>query len=94
MLTALQARYDQRGIVFFGINPGLQTDRKLVAADAHKSGLYLQMLMDDAQLVSELVGLTQVGQAGIYDLASFKLLYHGAIKTKMKRILQQILNDE
>jgi hypothetical protein len=53
MLTTLQARYDQRGIVFFGINPGLQTDRKLVAADAHESGLDLPMLMDDAQLVSE-----------------------------------------
>ena len=52
------------------------------------------MRMDHTQLVSELVGLTQVGQAGIYDLASFKLLYHGAIKTKIERVLQQILNGE
>ena len=65
-----------------------------MAADAHKSGLYLPMLMDHTQLVSELVGLTQVGQAGIYDLASFKLLYHGAIKTKIERVLQQTLNGE
>lgn len=65
-----------------------------MAADAHESGLDLPMLMDDAQLVSELLGLTQVGQAVIYDPASFELLYRGAIQAKMEQVLEQILNGE
>lgn len=94
MLTELRAKYDQQGIVFFGLNPGLQTDRELVGVDANDTGLDLPVLMDDAQLVSELLGLTQVGEVVIYDPANFELLYRGAMQAKVEQVLEQILNDE
>jgi len=93
-LGELQTKYDQQGVVFFGMNPGLQTDRELVGTDVAETGLNLPILMDDAQLVSELLGLTKVGEAIIYDPTNFELLYRGAIQAKMGQVLEQLLNDQ
>ncbi|MFT6296528.1 MAG: mono/diheme cytochrome c family protein [Glaciecola sp.] len=93
-LTELQTKYGEQGVVFFGMNPGLQTDRELVKADIAETGLNLPVLMDDAQLVSELLGLTRIGEAVIYDPKNFDLLYRGAIRADMDRILEQALNGE
>jgi hypothetical protein len=94
ILTELQSTYHEQGVVFFGLNPGLQTDRELVQADAIETGLDFPILMDDAQLVSELLALTHLGDVVIYNPANFELLYRGAIQEEMGNILQQLLDGK
>ena len=47
-MQALQREYAAQGVVFFLLNPGLQTDRQAVA-DA-VAGVRIPVLMDDAQV--------------------------------------------
>jgi hypothetical protein len=75
-MQALQSKYATQGIEFFLLNPGLQTDRAAVAADI--AGVDMPVLMDDAQLVSEMLGLTRLDEALLYDPSSFELLYRGS----------------
>jgi len=90
-LHELQSKYQQQGVVFFGLNPGLQTDRESVLADVVESGINMPVLMDDAQLVAELLGLTHVGEAVIYNPVNFELLYRGPVQERMGQVLEQIL---
>lgn len=93
-LGRLQSKYTQQGVVFFGLNPGLQSDRELVGNDAFNAGINLPILMDDAQLVSQLLGLTRVGEAVVYDPANFELLYRGPLGEQIDQILQQHLDGD
>ncbi len=90
-LHELQSKYLQQGVVFFGLNPGLQTNRESVLADVVESGINMPVLMDDAQLVSELLGLTHVGEAVVYNPVNFELLYRGPLQEQMGQVLEQIL---
>ncbi|MDA7782766.1 cytochrome c, partial [Gammaproteobacteria bacterium] len=74
-MQALQATYQEQGIEFFLLNPGLQTDRAAVAADI--GSVDMPVLMDDAQLVSEMLGLTRLDEAVLYNPSTFELLYRG-----------------
>ena len=94
MLEALQSNYESQGVVLFGINPGLQKDRKKVQADALERGINFPVLMDDAQLVSELLGLTQIGEVVVYDPKKVELLYRGAIGNQIDEVLVRHLNNE
>ena len=74
-MQALQTKYQEQGIEFFLLNPGLQTDRAAVAADI--GSVDMPVLMDDAQLVSEMLGLTRLDEAVLYNPSTFELLYRG-----------------
>lgn len=94
-LTALQSLYNQyadQGVVFFLINPGLQSDRRAVA-DA-VAGIPLPVLMDDAQLVSEALGLTHMDQAVVYDPATFEVVYRGPVQPQLEQALLSLKAGE
>jgi len=74
-MQALQAKYAEQGIEFFLLNPGHETDREAVAQDI--AGVDMPVLMDDAQLVAEQLGLSRLDEAVLYDPSSFELLYRG-----------------
>lgn len=94
ILNELQTKYQQQGVVFFGLNPGLQEDRELVGTNAAENGIDLPILMDDTQLVAELLGLTRIGEVVVYDPTNFELHYRGSIQGQLDQVLQQLLNDE
>ncbi|HIA59285.1 MAG TPA: hypothetical protein EYO00_05315, partial [Gammaproteobacteria bacterium] len=91
-LISLQAKYEEQGIVFFLMNPGLQNDRDAVHQEATAAGVELPILMDDAQLVTEMLGITKMDEAVVYDPASFEVLYRGPVQDQMDQVLQQVLN--
>ncbi|ALO45315.1 redoxin domain-containing protein [Pseudohongiella spirulinae] len=94
-LSALQSLYNQyadQGVAFFLINPGLQTDRQAVA-DAIPN-VPIPVLMDDAQLVSEALGLTHMDQAVVYDPASFEVVYRGPVQAQLEEALLALRADE
>ncbi len=89
-LKALQAQYAEQGVQFFLLNPGLHSDRARVQNEVAALGLDLPVLMDDAQLVTEMLGLSRMDEAVLYDPSSFEVLYRGPI-AQMESPLQQRL---
>ncbi|MDT8427268.1 MAG: hypothetical protein RQ757_00715 [Pseudomonadales bacterium] len=87
-LQGLQARYAQQNVVFFLINPGQQTDRDAVARDIGE--VDIPVLMDDAQLVSEALGLVQMDQAVVYDPKTFEVLYRGPVQAELEQAIEQL----
>lgn len=90
-VNALQAKYQDQGVVFFLLNPGLETDRDAMQAAATAQGIDLPVLMDDTQLVTQLLGLTRLGEAVVYNPANFEALYRGPMQMEMEHVLQQSL---
>jgi hypothetical protein len=92
-LKALQGTYAKQGVEFFLLNPGLHNDRALVQSQVTALGLDLPVLMDDAQLVTELLGVSRLDEAILYNPSNFELLYRGPIDN-MESSLQQLLAGE
>ncbi len=93
-LADLRSRYEARGVTFLLINPGLDTDRGAVAAEAARLGIDLPVLMDDAQLVANLLGLARLDEAVVYDPTSFDLLYRGEAGPALGQVLDRMLAGE
>ena len=93
-LTDLQAKYTDQGVVFFLMNPGTETDRKVVGADAAVKELALPVLMDDTQIISEALGFTNLDQAVVYDPKSYELLYRGPADGQMEQAIEGLIEGE
>lgn len=93
-LLALQEKYEEQGIVFFLLNPGLQTDREAVQQEAAAQGLELPILMDDAQLVAEMLGFSRLDEAVLYNPSTFEVLYRGPVAGQLEQTIQQVLAGE
>ena len=65
----LRESYVDQGVVFFLMNPGMETDREAVSQDLVSLGTELPVLMDDAQLVTEALGVTRLDEAVVYNLS-------------------------
>tara|TARA_B110000858_G_scaffold115070_1_gene131507 strand:+ start:22613 stop:24466 length:1854 start_codon:yes stop_codon:yes gene_type:complete len=92
-LKTLQEKYAEQGVQFFLLNPGLRKDRAQIQSDVAAMGLNLPVLMDDAQLVTEMLGLSRIDQAALYDPSNFELLYRGPI-ADIESSLQKLLAGE
>jgi len=88
-LRDLRTRYEDQGVEFFLINPGLQTDRDAVARDI--VGTDLPVLMDDAQLVTEMLGIKHLDEAVVYSPKSFEVFYRGPVQWALEQTLQDVL---
>jgi len=93
-LLQLRAEYEQQGITFFLLNPGLQTDRDAVAADLAELGVELPVLMDDTHLVTESLGITRMDEVVVYDPKSFEMAYRGPIQADTVAAIDSLLSDE
>ncbi len=94
-LSALQALYNQyadHDVAFFLINPGQQTDRQAVAQAI--PNVPIPVLMDDAQLVSEALGLTHMDQAVVYDPATFEVVYRGPVQAQLEQAVRSLKAGE
>ena len=92
-LQELRSRYEVQGVVFMLLNPGLDADRAQVKAVAEQEGIDLPILMDYTQLVSEMLGITRLDEAVVYDPANFELLYRGEAGSALAQVLDQVLAD-
>ena len=74
--AALGERFSGQDIPFLMLNAE-GVDRELVKAEMAELGIDLPVLMDDAQVVGEALGLTHSGEALLLDPSSFTVLYRG-----------------
>ncbi len=93
-LLQLRAEYEQQGVTFFLLNPGLQTDRAAVAADLAELGVELPVLMDDTHLVTESLGITRMDEVVVYDPKSFEMAYRGPIQADTEAAIDSLMSDE
>lgn len=75
--SELKTRYEDQGMVFMMINP-LGEDRAEVAADVAAIGTDIPVLIDDAQIISEAIGIESLGEVVVFDPTSFSVVYRGA----------------
>ena len=90
----LQVKYADQGVVFFLMNPGLQTDREAVGADPAVKELGLPVLMDDTQIISEALGIVNLDQVVVYDPKSFELLYRGPADGRIDKAIQGLVEGK
>lgn len=88
----LRGQYEEQGVKFFLLNPGLQTDRAAVAADLADLGVEAEVLMDDTHLVTELLGITTMDEAVVYDPKSFEISYRGPIQDSAESAIKGLLD--
>lgn len=90
-LQGLQSQYADQNVKFMLLNPGLQTDRDAVAADLNAD---LPVLMDDAQIVSEALGLSKMDEAVVYSPKSFEIVYRGPVQSELAQAIDSLIAGE
>lgn len=91
--SELKARYEDQGLVFMMINP-LGEDRAAVAADVAALGTGIPVLIDDVQAVSESIGISNLGEAVVYDPKTFRVVYRGAVGQEFANAVASVAAGE
>ncbi|MCH2173735.1 redoxin family protein [Myxococcota bacterium] len=82
-LKALRDEYESRGVVFFMLNPQIQDDRESVLEEAEAFGYDFPVLMDDAQLVAESLGVDRTAEVFVIEPKKGTVLYRGPIDDRL-----------
>lgn len=92
LFEELQEQYSD--IKFFMINPtGFDTRAEVKTAIA-KFKTDIPVLMDDAQLVSEAMGIRRTGEVFLFSPKNFTVLYRGPLKSGLDAAIQNVLADK
>ena len=87
---ALKAKYDSQGIEFMMINPLGKMNREAVQAKVAEYGVDIPVLMDDARVISEALGIERTGEVLIFNPKSFMVEYRGSVAAS-EQAIQEIL---
>ena len=74
----LQARFDADGFEFMMINP-LGQSRASVQQAMTTLSTQIPVLIDDAQIVANAMGIDKAGEVFLYDPRSFEVIYRGSL---------------
>ena len=85
-----QAKYEKQ-IKFFMINPLATEERAAVQAQVDRYQSDIPVLMDDAQLVSESLGIDKTGEAFLFDPKSFVVIYRGPADKHLTDAIDAVL---
>jgi hypothetical protein len=79
-LSKIQAKYKDKGVLFYMINSNLTDSREEAAAEAKKNRFAIPVLMDDLQLVGEQLGVRREGEIFVLNpKKGFEVAYHGPL---------------
>lgn len=78
-IDQLASEFATSGVELFLINSTLGLTRETIAADLAATGLDARVLMDDAQLVGESLGISQVAQTLVISPSTRKIVYSGPV---------------
>ncbi len=91
--AALQAKYDTRGIEFMMINPMGLGDRDAVKATLAEYGVNMPVLMDDARIVSEALGIDKTGEVFLFNPQTFMVDFRGPVAA-VEQALTELLSGK
>lgn len=90
---ALKAKYDVQGIEFMMINPMGKHNRTAVQAKVAEYGVDIPVLMDDARVISEALGIERTGEVLLYNPSSFVVEYRGSVAAAEKAIQEMLAGE-
>ena len=90
---ALKSRYDSQGVEFMMINPMGKRNREAVAAQVAEYGVDIPVLMDDARVISEALGIEKTGEVLLFNPKSFTVEYRGTVAGAEKAIQEILAGD-
>ena len=79
VFEALKEKYDAEGIEFMMINPMGYLNRDEVQKQLAMHHTEIPVLMDDAQVISQALGIDKTGEVFLYDPKSFTVKYRGPV---------------
>jgi len=82
-VKALRDEYESRGVTFFMLNPQLQDKRESVLKEAEAFGYDFPILMDEAQLVAESLGVDRTAEVFIIEPEEGTVLYRGPVDDRL-----------
>ena len=77
--AALEAQYEEAGVEFFMINPMGKKNRAAVAEKLADYGVDMPVLMDDARVISEALGIERTGEVVLFNPSKFTVDYRGSV---------------
>lgn len=92
--ASLRDRFESKGIEFFMINPMGLKNRDEVKAELVNLGVDMPVLMDDARLISEALGINRTSEVLIYDPKSFTISFRGPVGEPLTSVLNSIVAEE
>lgn len=78
--NALKSEFGEQGIEFMMINPMGRYNRDAVQDKVEEYGVDIPVLMDDARMISEALGIERAGEVFLYDPVKFTVNYRGTIE--------------
>lgn len=85
----MQSRFDADGVEFMMLNP-MGESRASVQADLGDLAVQLPVLIDDAHIISEAMGVDKSGEAFLFDPRSFEIIYRGTV-AGMEKALEEVV---
>ncbi len=89
---ALQEQYSE--VKFFMINSSGSESRADVKKALAKYKSDIPVLMDDAQLISEAMGVSRTGEVFLFSPTNFTVLYRGPVKSGLDAAIKNVLAGE
>lgn len=82
-LKAIRDEYEGKGITFFMLNPQPQDNRESIAAEAEEFDYDFPVLVDEAQLVAESLGVDRTSEVFVIDPKTRTVLFRGPIDDRL-----------
>ncbi|MBT8146789.1 MAG: redoxin domain-containing protein [Gammaproteobacteria bacterium] len=86
----LKSKYDAQGIEFMMLNPMGRLNRGEVAAKVDEYGVKMPVLMDDARVISKLLGVEKTGEVLLFNPTSFTVGFRGPV-SQAEAAIEEIL---
>ncbi len=82
-LKQLRNEFQSQGVAFFMLNPQMGDDRESIAKEAEEFGYDLPILVDEAQLVAESLGVDRASESFVIDPKTMTVVFRGPIDDRM-----------
>ena len=92
--TRLAKAFSAEKIQFFLINSMGLRDRKEVQAEMDRLGTQIPVLMDDAQIIGEALGIQRSAELILFDPSNFTVIHRGSLTGETESILNSIVAGE
>ena len=92
--TRLAKAFSAEKIQFFLINSMGLHDREEVQAEMDRLGTQIPVLMDDAQIIGEALGIQRSAELILFDPSNFTVIHRGSLTGETESILNSIVAGE
>ncbi len=82
-LREIREQYQAQGVEFLLLNSNLQDKRDAVAAEAKEFSVDFPILLDEAQLIGESLGVVRTSEVFVIDPKGWKLVYRGPMDDRL-----------